>query len=457
MNAPTRFALAAAFAIAACPTPAQVWEKYLAPGLMYRMEYDQDTPRVIHALRFDMHSTQVRAMPELGQLKVYNDDKTKGRAKVSDLVKRTGALAGVNANYFPYTGRPVGLMVRNKELISSPYPTRPVFGWGPNCYTAFGLPTFSASFEAEGSQPVEIDSINDEAPPGSLCLNTETAALALTKNCTGSCATIHVVDGSFRPDAKVVGRVVSVSPGCSKMEIGPGDVTLMGTGPKAALVNALEPGKRVVFRIHTDGLDWKKVRNCVCGGPVLLRDSQKVVDSGAEGFSKTFSEKRFPRTAVGRDGHGNMWLVVVDQNKASAGATLDEMADVMLSLGCRDALNLDGGGSSTLDILGLTMNRPTADTERPVANAILLFGPTAAKEETQLSIKGPSAVAVGDKIELKLVKADGAEVPNGEVLWSASGAGWIDQGGTLRVLAMGPVSVTAFAHGQTLTATYTSQ
>jgi exopolysaccharide biosynthesis protein len=56
--------------------------------------------------------------------------------------------------------------------------------------------------------------------------------------------------------------------------------------------------------------------------------------------------------------------------------TLAELADLMRELGARDALNLDGGGSTTLVLGGRVVNRPTDGAgERPVTNALLVLGP----------------------------------------------------------------------------------
>ena len=87
-----------------------------------------------------------------------------------------------------------------------------------------------------------------------------------------------------------------------------------------------------------------------------------------------------PRTAVGVDKAGRrVWLVVVDGRRKgySEGVTCHELAGIMQRLGCWDALNLDGGGSSVMMLkqsggpLGI-VNRPSGDTTRPIPVMILL-------------------------------------------------------------------------------------
>jgi hypothetical protein len=439
-------------ALCATGAQAQVWEKYLAPGLTYRMEVEPDLPRTIHALHFDLRSTTVRFEPELGQLKVYNDDKTKGRATISDMVKKTGALAGINASFFPYTGRPYGLMVHNGELISTPYPNRPQFGWGPDGHAILGSVTLTADIKLADGSVYTLDSINDEAKPNWLCLDTNTGGYALTKTGTGACAIVHVLNGPLTPDGDIEAEVEGIYDNTTMMPIQKGNAALMATGTKTLIVDDLKPGQRLTIQTRTTGLDWKKYSNTVGGGPVLLYHGQKIVDWSVEGFDKDFSLKRHPRSAIGIDSHGGLWLVAVDGRQSeSMGATLDEMASIMQRLGCVDAMNLDGGGSTTLNILGVTVNRPSDNVEREVANAILFFGPVPGKEDGDMIIKTPSSLKNGDKVQMRVVKSDGAVVPDTEILWAANGAGWIDQGGLLHVDKAGTVALSAFVHGKVLT------
>ena len=120
------------------------------------------------------------------------------------------------------------------------------------------------------------------------------------------------------------------------------------------------------------------VREAVGAGPVLLRDGLAVVTADAEAFFGTaIPARRQPRSAVGVGPGGRVWLVVVDgRQPASRGVTLGELALLMRDLGAVDALNLDGGGSSTLAVRvggrAVRLNLPTGyDVERPVATALV--------------------------------------------------------------------------------------
>ena len=92
-----------------------------------------------------------------------------------------------------------------------------------------------------------------------------------------------------------------------------------------------------------------------------------------------FNTNRHPRTAVGRRPDGTVLLVVADgRNAQAAGLSMSELQQVMAALGCRDAVNLDGGGSTTMVVRGQVVNHPSDNKqfdpagERVVANAIVV-------------------------------------------------------------------------------------
>lgn len=109
---------------------------------------------------------------------------------------------------------------------------------------------------------------------------------------------------------------------------------------------------------------------------MLIAGGREVTDFGEERIQSSFVAGRHPRSAVGITREGRWILLVVDgrQPRLSVGMTLHELAQYLLSLGCVRALNLDGGGSSTLVVAGEVKNSPSDLTgERPVSDGILLF------------------------------------------------------------------------------------
>src|SRR6185503_5497574 len=91
----------------------------------------------------------------------------------------------------------------------------------------------------------------------------------------------------------------------------------------------------------------------------------------APAFFRSFVAGRQPRTLAGVRADGTLLLVTVDGRLPgwSVGMTLPEAARLMRSLGAREAMNLDGGGSSTMVVRGEVVNRPSDRTgERPVSD-----------------------------------------------------------------------------------------
>jgi hypothetical protein len=112
----------------------------------------------------------------------------------------------------------------------------------------------------------------------------------------------------------------------------------------------------------------------IIAGSHIIVSSGKVSVEPKAGFVNTLH----PRTAVGiSDGGKTLFLVVVDgRREKSAGMSLPDLAALMLKLGCRDALNLDGGGSSELVLRDPVsaqlevMNTPSDGRERAVTNVL---------------------------------------------------------------------------------------
>lgn len=442
--------LAVLMACLAGAAAAQVWEKPLAPGLVYRMEVDGSLPRIVHALRFSIATPAVNAASEVGELKIYSDSEFKGRETIGDLVRRTGALAGINADFFPPSGDPLGLMVRNGELLSLPHKDRTVFAWGPSG-AKFGRATSTMELAPANGPTISIDGFNQECGLNDVCLFSESAGYAVTKSPSVE-VLLDLGTGTLGPSGELTGTVkAKLTNGTAP--VAPGSMVLAATGPKMALLQTLEAGTRVTLKWRVDGFDWEKTPNAVGGGPVLLRGGKVTIENDLEGFTKAFTNNRHPRSAVGRTADGDVWFVAIDGRQSmSVGATLPELAAILKGLGCVDAVNLDGGGSTTMHVLGVTLNRPSDGRERAVANGVLFFGQPPLADTRKLRLAAPSTLKPNATALLKVFGADGEPIPNLDVLWGAQGAGWIDQGGLLRATSEGTIEVTVAARGQLLSA-----
>jgi hypothetical protein len=161
---------------------------------------------------------------------------------------------------------------------------------------------------------------------------------------------------------------------------------LTGTGDAARFLrDAALPRSRAEVELALTAagrrVDLGQQALVVGGGPRLVRAGRVAVSARLEGFAPpqapaffgTFVAARQPRTLAGLRADGTVLLVTVDGRQPgwSVGMTLPEAARLMLSLGARDALNLDGGGSSTMTVRGEVVNRPSdRGGERPVSDGV---------------------------------------------------------------------------------------
>lgn len=437
------------------PLHAEVWEKLIRPGLTYRMEMDLSVPRVVHALKFHRGSTGAEVRAEIAGDSIFLADASNGRQTLSEMVRSKGAIGGINGDYFPYTGDPIGAMVRAGELLSRPYKSRAVLAWGRGGSEIASL-TWSARIVSQAVQPVAISGLNEVCGPDALVLNTASAGLA---KATPPCLYVVVKfqdPVTWSPNCRYRGYVDSLVADIESLRVEPGTAVLTATGSKARLLASLARGDELTISMTTQGLDFAKYDYVIGGGPNLIRKGQLAIDWEASEFKSSFALNRHPRTAVGRTLEGDLWFVAVDgRQEISAGATLDEMARIMARLGCIDAMNVDGGGSTTINLFGLTVNRPSEGAERPISNAILLFGDFPVTNPVMMVIQGPAKMTVGSTASYRVIGPDGQPLPEREVLWTSQGAAWVDQGGMARALRAGACTLTAWAQGQVISMSVT--
>ncbi|GAA4011959.1 phosphodiester glycosidase family protein [Streptomyces marokkonensis] len=172
-------------------------------------------------------------------------------------------------------------------------------------------------------------------------------------------------------------------------ELPPGGSSVQATGRRVAdLTTLAHTGHRL--RVSTTLLDERGHRvspsprtDILNAGPELVRDGQLHVTPATDGMVRPddpswyygWVHKRNPRTLAGVDAAGRTVLVTADGRSTDAlGLSIGESARVAKSLGLRDAVNLDGGGSTTMVAHGDVINAPSdAAGERPVGDALLVL------------------------------------------------------------------------------------
>jgi hypothetical protein len=142
--------------------------------------------------------------------------------------------------------------------------------------------------------------------------------------------------------------------------------------PVVALGPKLKPKIRNLNRF--DHKKWR-VQTAIGGGPVLLHDGGITISNKQEQMFVSGENDKHPRTAMGYTSQGKLIILVVQgrfPGKAE-GATLLQEAKILQDLGCHEALNLDGGGSSCLLINGKETIKPSDQAgERPVPAVFII-------------------------------------------------------------------------------------
>lgn len=143
--------------------------------------------------------------------------------------------------------------------------------------------------------------------------------------------------------------------------------------PEASpITTANPPLPRPGYTFPEGGTNWD-VSEAIGGGPLLITGGKKITDYSPELFSDAFSTIRHPRTAIGVTDKGEIIQLVVDgRQEHSGGVALQTLADILLELGCVEAINLDGGGSSCLLAGEQVLNLPSDGSTRSIPSVVAI-------------------------------------------------------------------------------------
>jgi len=294
------------------------------------------------------------------------------------MAQRAGAVAAVNAGFFNVSnGEPVGLLKVAGVLVSDTPVTKGAIGiWSPETgRTELVFDQISARVDlriGEGAEVVVmgVDGVDTTRARGKLMLytpkyhdHTDTAGNGVEWVLRGEPLKVVAVrtDQGSTP-IPTDGFVLSYG-GLELPEelkrLLPDTVVALDT--HWTTVNGLEPARLDTAEHVVNGAGLLRVR----GRQVTSWEIERL--SGPN-----FVETRHPRTIIGVDRRGDIWLAVVDGRQAlSAGMAFSDLQRLADRLQLTDALNLDGGGSTTMVVQGKVVNRPSdAKGPRAVSDAI---------------------------------------------------------------------------------------
>jgi len=442
--AATLTTLAAAHAL---PAPVR-WTSTVRPDVQIIREVDPDFPLSFSAVKFKFPAEGYRMEARLANDTVFSRLGVLSRENVMQMARRSGALVAINADFFGNDGDPLGMMISGGELVSEPYIPRSVAAWGETGGLLFDSPTYSGYIDLVGGQRLRIDGINRSVRSGEIVLFTRKGGVASSKQrCTAylfESTKQMPLTGSFAMRLKTnVSDLTDIPVALDEA------ILLVSPERQAEVAAALYPGLTYDFQVKVSGrIDWQSVKEAIGGGPRLVKEGTASVSRDYERFDPSYNN-RHPRTAIGYTANREVILLTVDgRSDFSKGLTLDELASLMVKLGCVDAMNLDGGGSTTLVLEGEVLNRPSDGGLRSVANGLLLFAPEATPKPERVTIEvKPGEIKPGDRTTLKVLAPEGV-VPEDQVVWTcASKCGWVGGDGAFRAVAPGKAVVRAYAKG----------
>ncbi|GAB2555929.1 phosphodiester glycosidase family protein [Kribbella endophytica] len=327
------------------------------------------------------------------------------RETTSTLATLTGATAAVNAGFFVLDpkagapGDPAGVAVYDGRLVSEPTAGRPALVIGAR---GTSVERYRWHGEVRGlGRPLPLDGLN--RVPGLIrnCGGTTddlpTAKPLHDVTCTDADELI-AYDASYGvatpsgPGAEAIvdrrGVVTAIRTATRGGAIPEGGRTVQATGQQVAgLLAAAKVGKRLEIKaslVDARGHDVRLDRRTtiVNGGPELVHNGRVTGTVKADGMAPAdnpsfyygWVHKRNPRTIAGVDNQGRTVLITADgRGVGSLGLGIGEAAAVAKSFGLRDAINLDGGGSTTMVANGKVLNTPSDATgERPVGDALVI-------------------------------------------------------------------------------------
>jgi exopolysaccharide biosynthesis protein len=351
----------------------------VAPGVeLYRTADDSLVnhagPIAVSLLKIDPSLVTLRSA--LSNREVMHADTVEG------IARSVNAIAAVNGGYFNRdNGEPIGLLKVGGELVSDTGSPRGavVISEQADGRTMLAFDRLAAKMTLtytvkRQSHLVGIDGVDTTRARGKLMLYTPQYHADTDTAPTG---TEWVLDG-------VPLRVVDVRMNFGHTRIPPrGAVLSFGGTDLPPELAALVEDVPVTFATR-----WTSVYNTspavldnaldIVAGAGLLRQSGAVIeDWGGESLSPDeFTHARHPRTLIGVDKSGFIWLIAVDgrQPSYSIGMTFEDLQRLCDRLGLTDALNLDGGGSTTMVVKGQLMNRVSDSVgPRAVSDALVVL------------------------------------------------------------------------------------
>ncbi|MEW9534564.1 phosphodiester glycosidase family protein [Microbispora sp. NPDC049125] len=298
------------------------------------------------------------------------------REKVSAMAASAKALVGVNGGFFDihtlpaFRGDPTGISVVGGKLLSEAVAGRVGLVLKGRTARVTELSSTVVAKAGDGAA-VQVTGLNRVPKPDELVLYTEEIGRETPK------------DDGVEAVLDAAGKVTAVrDPGA---RVAKGTRVLHGVGAAADWLWEHAP-KDATVKVTTRVTDLRTHKaipltseTSIIGGAIgLVRGGRTSITASRDGMANVnMILRRHPRTLAGVTKNGKLIIAVVDGRApgSTVGASFFEAAELMRWLGARDAVNLDGGGSSAMVIGKKVVNHPSDGVERGVGDALLVVGP----------------------------------------------------------------------------------
>ena len=286
------------------------------------------------------------------------------KSGIRKIAQESNSIVAINGSFFkPQNGIPLGSLMIDGKLLTGPMYNRVAMGIFDD---EMKIERVELNAVAKNENyTLKIDNINQ---PRML----STYVLIYTREW-----------GEYAPASPQYGMQVAIQDGqivefsTNRLQIPENGYVIVG--PKDKLTE-LAAQKTVDIKLNTNP-NWDGVKHIISGGPYLIKNGEIFVDASEQKLNAITG--RNPRTAIGITTDKNLVLVTVDgREESSVGMTLTELANFMKEIGCVEAMNLDGGGSSVMYVAGNIVNSPSIKGGIAISNA---FTVSVTKERISMS------------------------------------------------------------------------
>lgn len=357
------------------PGSVLIFDRAVVPGVAHHFASIDQGPYTLNALTIDIKRDDLILEAEKGR------DDLRGSERLPDMMRRLAdpaarPVAAVNGDFWGENHIPINAFVDEGTLWKHPWVNkegkpRACFVMDENENTYIGIVDWSLRLKGFSDEAVlAIDGVNFKGQPSATRLYTwPSGETSPELTATESQIVLRLPSEELLPNAPVKAKIVSVDE-TEPVALDNKTVVVVVEG---SVPEWLHAGESVTIDARITNVPGK-VTAMVGGGPVLVRDGEVVVGDG-EAFGEAFITDRHPRTAIGITADGKLVMAVVDgrQPGLSIGMGLQEFGEFMKARGCVSAMNLDGGGSSTMTVRDEVVNFPSdAGGPRSVSNALVV-------------------------------------------------------------------------------------